>query len=219
MKATLDVILCVWLFVSGVAPSPGEDTSRPDQPSTRKTGYIDCSSRKEKDFVPLLLKPCMRVPVSNARCGQKVDVFQRQGDLLEVAKEDGVAHYVEINSVSQKEDIFVPFDSESGIPDAGLANCPAHASSPPRAVFAPDPEFTEKALKAHIWGVVSISVTVGIDGKPHDITVERKLGYGLDEKAVEAVRQWRFEPATRDGKPVETKIQVSVAFRSSNYSR
>lgn len=217
MKSTLMLCLLVWATVAPCLLA--EDSSKPNQQGPPKTGYIDCSNRKEKDFVPLLLNACTRVPVSNARCGEKISVLERQGDLMKVAKEDGVAHYIEINSVSRKEGGFVPFDVESGIPDAGPASCPAHATTSPHAVFAPDPEYSDKALRAHIGGAVSISLTVGIDGKPRDITVLKKLGYGLDEKAVEAVRQWRFEPATREGKPVETKIQVDVTFRSSNISR
>ena len=56
-------------------------------------------------------------------------------------------------------------------------------------------------------------VTVGPDGKPRDIRVARSLGLGLDEKAIEAVRQWKFEPAMKDGKPVAVAINVEVDFR------
>ena len=71
----------------------------------------------------------------------------------------------------------------------------------------------EKALKAHVWGTVTLSLAAGIDGKPRDVRVEKKLAYGLDEKAIEAVRQWKFAPATSDGRPVETKIHVETTFR------
>jgi TonB family protein len=219
MKALLVAIFSLLVCISIVPQASGEDPPKPNQTSTSRTGYIDCSNRKEKDFVPLVLKPCARVPTTNVPCGQRIDVFERQGDLLKITKEDGVPHYIESNSVSQKEETFVPFDAQSGIPDAGPLNCSSHAMKPPHAVYAPDPEYSDKALKAHIQGIVTISLTVGIDGKPRDMTVEKKLGYGLDEKAIEAVRQWRFQPATSDGKPVETKIQIEVAFRSINYSR
>jgi TonB family protein len=219
MKGIPAAIVCLLLFSSIALQSLAEDNAKPNQPTNpAKPGYIDCSNRKEREFVPLLLKPCTPVPVSNVRCGQKVNVFERQGDLFEVAKEDGVVHYIESSSVSQKGDSFVPFDAQSGIPDAGPANCPKHGITPPRAVFAPDPEYSDKAREAHIWGVVSLSLTVGIDGKPRDITVMKKLGYGLDEKAIEAARQWRFQPATRDGKPVEANIQIVMTFRSISSS-
>ena len=54
---------------------------------------------------------------------------------------------------------------------------------------------------------------VGPDGRPHDIRVSRSLGMGLDEKAIEAVRQWKFEPARKNGQPVAVQINVEVDFR------
>ena len=209
------ILSCALLFSSVTPGVASDDLPKPTQSGDqRKVGYLNCSKRDRKDFLPLLVSPCARVPVSNVRCGEKIDVFERQGDLLKVAGDDGVPHYVESNSVSQKEDSFVPFDASSGMADVGPANCPTHATIPPRAIFAPDPEFSEKASRTHIQGAVTIALTVGVDGKPHDITVLKKLGYGLDEKAVEAARQWRFQPATRDGKPVEAKIQMVMTFRS-----
>jgi TonB family protein len=54
---------------------------------------------------------------------------------------------------------------------------------------------------------------VGTDGLTHEIAVKKPLGYGLDEKALEAVQQWRFDPATEDGKAVSKRITVEVSFR------
>ncbi len=85
--------------------------------------------------------------------------------------------------------------------------------SAPRATFAPDPEYSEEARKAKYQGTVVLWVVVGPDGKPHDIRVQRTLGMGLDEKAIEAVRQWKFEPAKKDGQPVAVQINVEVNFR------
>jgi TonB family protein len=51
---------------------------------------------------------------------------------------------------------------------------------------------------------------VGPDGTPRDIKVARALGMGLDQKAIEAVRNWKFEPALKDGKPVAVQINVEV---------
>jgi TonB family protein len=85
--------------------------------------------------------------------------------------------------------------------------------SAPRALYAPDPEYSEEARKAKYQGTVVLWVVVGADGRPRDIRIARSVGMGLDEKAIEAVRQWRFEPARRDGTPVAVQINVEVSFR------
>ncbi|HXW92586.1 MAG TPA: energy transducer TonB [Terriglobales bacterium] len=85
--------------------------------------------------------------------------------------------------------------------------------SAPRPVFTPDPEYSEEARKAKYQGTCVLWMIVGPDGKPRDIKVARTLGLGLDEKAIEAVKQWKFEPAMKDGQPVAVQINVEVSFR------
>ena len=85
--------------------------------------------------------------------------------------------------------------------------------SAPRVLFQPDPEYSEEARKAKYQGTVVRWVVVGADGRPHDIRVQRTLGMGLDEKAMEAVRTWKFEPARLNGQPVAVQINVEVNFR------
>ncbi len=84
--------------------------------------------------------------------------------------------------------------------------------SAPRAIFAPDPDYSEEARKAKYQGTCVLWLVVGPDGRPRDIHVSRTLGLGLDEKAMEAVKQWKFEPAMKDGKPVAVQISVEVTF-------
>jgi periplasmic protein TonB len=55
-------------------------------------------------------------------------------------------------------------------------------------------------------------LVVGADGLPREIKVQRTLGLGLDEKAIEAVKQWKFKPAMKDGNPVAVRISVEVNF-------
>lgn len=85
--------------------------------------------------------------------------------------------------------------------------------SAPRALETPDPEYSEEARKAKYQGTVVLWLIVGPDGKPRDIKVSRTLGMGLDQKAIEAVRRWKFEPAMKDGRPVAVQINVEVNFR------
>jgi TonB family protein len=83
----------------------------------------------------------------------------------------------------------------------------------PRATYTPEAEYTEEARQAKREGTCVVMLMVGIDGKPSNIVVTKKLGMGLDEKAVESVRKWRFEPARRYGKPVAAPLRVSITFK------
>jgi len=85
--------------------------------------------------------------------------------------------------------------------------------SAPKVLYQPDPEYSEEARKAKFQGTCVLSLVVGPDGRPRDLRIARSLGLGLDEKAIEAVRNWRFEPAVKDGKPVAVAINVEVDFR------
>ena len=61
-------------------------------------------------------------------------------------------------------------------------------------------------------GTCALSLVVGPDGRPRDIAIARSVGLGLDEKAIETVKTWKFDPAMKDGKPVAVQIIVEVAF-------
>ena len=85
--------------------------------------------------------------------------------------------------------------------------------SAPKALYAPDPEYSEEARKAKYQGTVVLWLVVDANGRPQQIRVQRALGMGLDEKAIEAVRLWKFEPARKDGQAVPVMINVEVNFR------
>lgn len=85
--------------------------------------------------------------------------------------------------------------------------------SAPLAISTPDPEYTQQARDAKTQGTCVLGLIVDEQGRPRDIRVIRGLGYGLDQKAVDAVRQWRFQPARKDGAPVNVEIRVEVGFR------
>ncbi len=85
--------------------------------------------------------------------------------------------------------------------------------SAPRVIYDTTPEFSEEARKAKYQGTVILWLLVGEDGRVRDIRVQRSLGMGLDQKAVETVRTWRFEPGKKDGHPVPVQISVEVNFR------
>ena len=84
--------------------------------------------------------------------------------------------------------------------------------SAPVPIYKPEPEYSEEARKTKHQGTVMLSVIIGTDGRPREMRVVRALGMGLDEKALEAVKQWRFEPAKKDGVPVAVIVNVEVGF-------
>ncbi len=84
---------------------------------------------------------------------------------------------------------------------------------PPAVILKRDPEYSEQARKAKYSGTVALLVDIGASGKVTSVTVIRSLGMGLDEKAIEAITQWKFRPSMKDGKPVSTQVQVNLIFR------
>lgn len=85
--------------------------------------------------------------------------------------------------------------------------------SAPEAISTPDPEYTEEARAAKTQGTCVLWLIVDDRGNPRNIRVVRGLGFGLDAKAIEAVKQWRFQPSLRAGRPVSVQISVEVGFR------
>ena len=84
--------------------------------------------------------------------------------------------------------------------------------SAPVVIHSVEPEFTNEARQANFQGTVALQLIVDAAGTPQNIHVTRHLGMGLDEKAVEAVRQYRFRPAMYQGHPVAVQIVVDVEF-------
>ena len=89
---------------------------------------------------------------------------------------------------------------------------PGGRATSPEVIYSPEPSFSDEARKAKVQGIVLLMLVVGPDGHPYNIRVRQSLGMGLDEKAIEAVHNWRFRPATRNGQPVATEIAVQVDF-------
>lgn len=85
--------------------------------------------------------------------------------------------------------------------------------SPPKLVSKVEPKYSDQAAKAKIEGTVVLYVVVTPEGTPKDLRVIRSLGMGLDEKAIEAVSQWKFSPAIKDAQPVAVEATIEVNFR------
>jgi TonB family protein len=85
--------------------------------------------------------------------------------------------------------------------------------SAPVPIFTPEAEFSDEARRAKYQGVCLISLIVDAQGNPQNPRVVRPLGMGLDEKALEAVRKYKFKPAMKGGSPVPVMMSIEVNFR------
>lgn len=83
----------------------------------------------------------------------------------------------------------------------------------PRAIDSPNPEYSDEARKLHYQATIVVNLTVTPDGKPKEVCLNEVVGLGLDEKAVAAVRQWKFEPAMENGTPVAVRLSTEVNYR------
>lgn len=84
--------------------------------------------------------------------------------------------------------------------------------SQPSIIKKVEPEYSEEARKAKWQGTVKLTVIVDETGHARDTKVEKSLGLGLDQKAIEAVEKWLFKPAMKDGKPVAVYATIEVTF-------
>jgi protein TonB len=102
--------------------------------------------------------------------------------------------------------------SGSGIGPGSGGNIGGGVSAP-QLIFQVEPEFSEEARKAKVAGNVLVTLIVDAAGHPQRVRVLRGIGMGLDEKAIEAVRQYRFKPAMEGGKPVPVEVNIDVNFQ------
>lgn len=94
----------------------------------------------------------------------------------------------------------------------GTMNGMHGVTTAPVVLYEVEPEFSEEARKAKLQGVVRLYAEVDIHGRLQNIRVTQTLGLGLEEKAIEAVKLWRFRPGMRNGKPVVSAAAIEVNF-------
>src|SRR5687768_3407623 len=101
-------------------------------------------------------------------------------------------------------------DQGGGVPPGEIAQ----GLTPPALVKEVKPSYTAEAMRARIQGVVGLECVIETDGRVGEATVIRSLDavHGLDAQAIKAVKQWRFKPAMRDGKPVRTAVAIEMSF-------
>jgi len=126
---------------------------------------------------------------------------------------DTSIHFANLRTVEPAPEKAAPEPiTETEAPLSGPPFKVGGAVTAPKAITMVDPEYTEQARKANLEGTILLSFIVDIDGRPKNIAVTRPLGAGLEQQAITAVRQWRFQPATKDGKPVPVEVTAEVSF-------
>jgi TonB family protein len=188
-----------WLVYGGILVQKlnlSSDTLRLEGP---RVGFS--ADKKKGKPVPIALGKTVRVEIHLDQPLKSLDeaqvvldrVFFSEGDTLEHARpefrrSDGSTSDEQIYRVNKDDTL------------------------PPRATYTPEPEFSEAARQAKFQGTVVVQIVVDKTGNVTRIRLERALGYGLDERAMESVKTWRFEPATRNGQPVAVEMNIEVSF-------
>ena len=84
----------------------------------------------------------------------------------------------------------------------------------PKPIRNPDPEYSAEARRKKISATAKLWIVVEVDGTVDDVVFENRAGYGLDEKALEALKQWKFEPGRmEDDSLARTKLEVDFTWR------
>ncbi len=84
--------------------------------------------------------------------------------------------------------------------------------SKPKCISCPEPSYSEEARQARFQGTVDLWIVLNENGRAEEIQIAKPLGMGLDEEAVNAVREWQFEPARRNGEPVAVRFPLEMGF-------
>ena len=126
-----------------------------------------------------------------------------QDNLQELAKARGLAGTSEASAELAKAEVTRSVSTGEG-PQTGVTQ--------PTLIHNVQPQYTQEAKLERVQGTIEIVITVKADGTVEFVRFNKTLGYGLDEKAREAVEQWLFSPGTKDGKPVGVTTSVSINF-------
>ncbi len=101
---------------------------------------------------------------------------------------------------------------EPALPPPGVLDA-GPGVTPPVALTVPEPAYSQAARDFRLAGIVLVGLEIGQQGEPIHVHILRPVGFGLDERAIEAVERYKFQPATLQGKPVVVRLNVEVNFR------
>ena len=96
---------------------------------------------------------------------------------------------------------------------------PGNGVSAPKLVTDVKPQYPPDAMRRRVTGAVLLRCVVDREGVPTSLEVVRPLDEDLDRVALEAFREWRFEPGTKDGRPVFVQIEVEMVFSIGKRNR
>jgi TonB family protein len=83
----------------------------------------------------------------------------------------------------------------------------------PRKISGAQPSYTDSARERKIAGTVILQAIIAADGTVPDVHVVRSLEPSLDQSSIDTIKTWRFEPGTKDGKPVPVQVNIETSFR------
>lgn len=108
---------------------------------------------------------------------------------------------------------FAPqFSSEDTSSDPSARRAGVNGVTQPTCIYCPNPNYTNPAREAKFSGTAVLEVVVSAEGRTAQTWIVRGLPFGLNQASTDAVRNWRFKPATLNGKPVTAKVSIEVSF-------
>ena len=156
-----------------------------------------------EDAVPEYWKQCVRTAVESAE--QKRGGCSLAPHFTELFAPASLTHG------NQNPQAQLPAKAQSPAQSSGVYKS-GPGISPPKVTYSPDPQYSRQARSAGREGICVLSLIVDPQGSPKNIEIARPLGFGLDEQAVSAVEQWKFNPARRGGQPVKVYANVAIQF-------
>jgi TonB family protein len=140
------------------------------------------------------------------------DPVEAKHDITVTFTRDEKTAYLGPDDLSPDVPLEPPADIQGRILAGEFISAGSKGVKHPTTTYAPDPEYSEKARRLKYQGTCILGVIISADGIPLSVWITRPAGEGLDEKSIEAVKRWRFQPATKDGEPVAVFLSVETTF-------
>ena len=200
-------------------PKPRPLTTRPPEPEPKPTPPPPAPEPVAKPVEPPPPEPPKPLPQVVAPVAQTTpDPVDKAGVLTDAAKADSHGPGTGSGAGTGQgtglgEGTGAGIGPGSGGGTGGGPYRPGAGITPPSIIREVRPDYTEEARRRGLAGDVELEIVVRADGTVSNVRLLRGLGGGLDQRAIEAVKQWRFSPAKRFGTPVDVMVEVAVEFK------